>query len=257
VKPIHTLALFLAIFLLPVITSAEENPTLNSILQKHLEAMGGLNNWIRVESIQLSGTIERYGQTANIVIIKKRPNQIRATVTIPIPGKEDQHFQIIRAHDGKTAWSAKRLAGAPEMIKEELSKEAANELLDDAGVMPRLIKYWREGAQLKQLPPQKINGERTFVIQATPKGSSTIYTFHVSEESYLITQYESTHPEHGTTQTLLSNYKMKQGVQIPMLNIIQAEQTGKSVLTTRSIKIGVGIYEEYFKLGDRANTAKL
>lgn len=257
VKPLHTLAQLLSFLFLAGITSAEETPTLNSILHKHLDAMGGLRNWEQVESIQLSGSIERDGQTADIVIIKKRPNQIRATVTIPIPGKEDQYFQIIRAHDGKIAWSAKRLAGAPEMIKEELSKEAADELLADASVMPRLIKFWREGAKLKLHPPVRIDDELNFVIQANLENTPKTYTFHISEESYLITQYESAHPEHGTTLTRLDHYKMEQGVMIPTLNIIQAEQTGKSVLTTRSIKIGVGIYEEYFEFSERTNTAKL
>ena len=73
--------------------SAKEAPTLNGILQKHLEAMGGLRNWSQVESIRLSGTIERDGQTVDIVIIKKRPNQIRATVTIPLPNDPDNKVQ--------------------------------------------------------------------------------------------------------------------------------------------------------------------
>jgi hypothetical protein len=55
--------------------------------------MGGLRNWSQVESIRLSGTIERDGQTVDIVIIKKRPNQIRATVTIPLPNDPDNKVQ--------------------------------------------------------------------------------------------------------------------------------------------------------------------
>jgi outer membrane lipoprotein-sorting protein len=229
---------------------------LSKILQKHLEAMGGLHNWQKVESIQLNGTIERDGQTVDIVIVKKRPNQIRATVTLPIPGRKDESLQMIQAHDGKSAWSAKRLSGAPEILKEELSQEAADELLADSGVMPHLIKFWREGTKLKQLPSETTNGEKTFVIQANLKNSSNIYTFHVSQENYLITEYESTHSTHATTRTQLSNYKMEQGVMIPTLNIIENEQTGKSILTMHSIKIGVGIYEEYFELGERTHTAQ-
>ena len=82
--------------------------------------MGGLANWSQIESIQLNGTIERDGKTVDFVIIKKRPDQIRATVTMPVPGKEDEAIQLIRAHDGKSAWTATRLSGAPEMQKEKL-----------------------------------------------------------------------------------------------------------------------------------------
>jgi hypothetical protein len=96
----------LALVLISAANAEDSQTSVNEILRKHFEAMGGLNNWNRIESIQMNGTIERDGQTVDIVIVKKRPDQIRATVTVPIPGKENEAFQIIRAHDGKTAWTA-------------------------------------------------------------------------------------------------------------------------------------------------------
>ena len=110
------------------VSAAVNDPRVNEILSKHQEAMGGLTNWSQIESIQLNGTVERDGKTVDVVIIKKRPNQIRATVTVPVPGKEGEAIQLIRAHDGKSAWTATRLAGAPEMQKEELPPEAADQI---------------------------------------------------------------------------------------------------------------------------------
>lgn len=236
--------------------SAMADPTLRDILQKHLDAMGGLNNWNRVESIQLNGIIERNGQMVHIVIVKKRPSQIRATVTVPIPDKEDAYFQIIRAHDGKTAWTATRLAGAPEMKKEELPAEAAAELLGDAGVLPPLIKLWRAGGILQLSEPQKIDGQDHYVIQAKPKDGPGEFTFYLSQSDHLVTQYTSHHPDQGATLTKLSGYRLEQEVRIPTLNIIDDKQTGRSVMTTDSIRIGVGIYKEYFQAGEGSHTAK-
>jgi outer membrane lipoprotein-sorting protein len=254
----HFIALSLSLSLVYSAANATEDRTLNEILQKHLEAMGGLNNWSRIESIQMNGTIERGGQTVDIVIVKKQPNQIRATVTVPIPGNEDEAFQIIRAHDGKTAWTATRLAGALEMQKEALPQEAADELLADAGVFPPLIKLWRNNAKLKLAGTKYIDTTPHFIIRVTPKELPNEYTFYVSAENLLVTQYESTSPINGTTVTQLENYTEQQNVRIPTLNIIQSQQTGDSIMSTSSIKIGVGIYEEYFELGDPApSTAKL
>ena len=254
----HLIALSLSLTLVYSAANATEDRTLNEILQKHLEAMGGLNNWNRIESIQFNGTIELAGQTVDIVVVKKRPNQIRATVTIPIPGKEDEAFQIIRAHDGRTAWTATRLAGAPQMRKEALPKEAADELLADAGVLPPLIKLWRNGAKLELAGEETIDGTTHFAIRVTPDKLPNEYTFHVSAESFLVTQYKSTSPSNGTTVTLLKDYTKQHNVRIPKVNIIQSQQTGDSIMTTSSIKIGVGIYEEYFGAGNPApSTAKL
>ena len=53
----HFIALSLSLTLVYSAANATEDRTLNEILQKHLEAMGGLNNWSRIESIQMNGTI--------------------------------------------------------------------------------------------------------------------------------------------------------------------------------------------------------
>jgi outer membrane lipoprotein-sorting protein len=237
--------------------TAANDPRVNEILSKHLEAMGGLTNWSQVESIQLNGTVERDGKTVDVVIIKKRPNQIRATVTLPVPGKEDEAMQLIRAHDGKSAWTATRLAGAPEMQKEELPPEAADQLLADAGVMPLLIKFWREGAKLELLNSKTIDGTRRYVVEANPEGTRNKYTFYISDETYLVTHYENDHPENGRTITQLNDYNSDHGILIPMVNVIENEQTGRSVMTTSSIKFGVGIYEDYFSPAMPTARAKL
>jgi len=258
VKTLYRLiALSLSLSLGHSAATAVEDPALDTILQKHLEAMGGLNNWNRIESIQLNGTIERDGRTVDIVIVKKRPNQIRATVTVPIPGKEDEAFQVIRAHDGKTAWTATRLAGAPEMQKEELPANAADALLADAGTLPPLIKFWRQGADLELLGTETIDGASNFAVRAASEDLPYEYTFHISDESYLVTHYESTHPTEGMSKTILDDYREEQNILVPRLVIIDSPQTGQSVMTTPSVKIGVGIYEEYFSPATPTVSAKL
>jgi hypothetical protein len=258
IKPHLLFLLSLAIFtLLAKQMNASEDPQLSVILNKHIEAMGGIYNWDKVESIRLCGTIERDGQTAEIVIIKKRPNQIRATVTVPIPNRDDEYFQAIRAHDGKTAWTGTRLAGAPNLIKEELPAEAAAQLLTDAGVLPPLIKFWRGGEKLDLLSPQTIDGVTNFRIRATGKDLPCDYTFYVSSDSFLLTRYESIDPKHGITQTALGGYTKAHGILIPTQSITQTAETGQSLIQTDSIEIGVGIYKEYFEVGESIGTAEL
>ena len=251
------IGLTLLLYALHSASAAANEPRLNEILSKHLEAMGGLTNWSQIESIQLNGTIERDGKTVDVVIIKKRPNQIRATVTVPVPGKEGEAMQLIRAHDGKSAWTANRLAGAPEMQKEELPPEAADQLLADAGVMPRLIKFWREGAKLELLNSKTIDGTRCYVVEASPEKMRNKYTFYISDETYLVTHYENVHPTNGRTITQLNDYNSDNGILTPMVYVIENEQTGRSVMTTNSIKFGVGIYEDYFSAAMQTAGAKL
>jgi len=225
---------------------ATDDPNLREILNKHWDAMGGMRNWSKVESIQLNGTLERDGRTVNIVIVKKRPNFIRATVTLPIPGKDDEELQVIRAHDGKTAWTATRLAGSPEMKKEELPPEAAADLLADTGVLPRLIKLWREGAELTLLDSTEIQGEIAFAILAEDPDSMRSTTFYLSQENHKLLAFDTQSPTGEVNRTSLSEYVAESGIQIPTMNIVDSSITGRSLMKINSVKIGIGIYKEYF-----------
>lgn len=249
-------SLSLVTFTCPSVATATDEPELREILNKHWEAMGGPRNWNKVESIRLNGTIERNGQLVDICIVKKRPNQIRATVTLPLPGSEDKELQVIRAHDGKTAWTATRLAGAPEMQKEELPPEAAAELLSDAGVLPPLIKLWREGAELELLESKTIDGENAYSLKATTERSLD-YVFYLSTESFLLLAYDSIKPDGSRTHTSITDYVKKAEVLIPRGSIIESPDTGVSKITTNSVEVGVGIFEQYFGAGDAPKTARL
>ena len=253
---IRPLFLFLVtLFTLASVVKATNEPRLRDILSKHWEAMGGMSNWSKVESIRLNGTIERDGQLVDICIVKKRPDQIRATVTFPLPGSEDEELQVIRAHDGKTAWTATRLAGAPEMKKEALPPEAAAELMADAGVLPRLIKLWREGVTLEILPPQAIEGENAYSLKPQTE-SSEEYIFYLSSDSYRLLAYETVSDDGTTTRTSISDYFEEGGVLIPRATVIESPRTGVSTMITHSVEVGVGIYKEYFGAGEGPQTAR-
>lgn len=215
------------------------------LMTKHTDAMGGLLNWSRVESIRLSGTVERDGQTAEIVIVKKRPNKIRATVTLPIPGRVGEYMQLIRAHDGKTGWTATRLAGAHETIKTRLDEADATTLLADAGVLPKLLQLWRTNQPLELTGLSTFEGRETYIIELDDESSDTRHRFYLDAKNYRTVAHEI----HSPTETVLnklSAYEAHRGVYLATHSEITTETTGRSIMRTESIEIGVGIYKEYF-----------
>mgnify|MGYP000504164949 CR=1 FL=1 len=232
-----------------------ENLSLDEIMHFHIEAMGGLYNWQKIESIRLAGTVERDGQHADIVIIKKRPDKIRATVTIPIPGNKDSMFQLIRAHDGTTAWTATRQAGTLPTIQNELDDQSAANLLSDAGVMPKLMKHWRQGAKLRLLDPTQINGENAYTIQYDDLLADVTHTFYLSAKHFM-TLCDKTEVAGTTTTTYIHSYQKHHNVFIPTSASVQSNEGIQSLLNTNSIEIGVGIYNDYFSIDEGLKTAE-
>lgn len=213
--------------------------------------MGGLAAWERIESIRLSGQIEHDGESIDICIIKKRPNQIRTTVTIPLPGDPDQHVQVIRAFDGKTAWTATRLAGAPEFEREILDEQAAADLHIDAGVLPLLIKLWRRNEAILRLADTVASEtEPLYVIEATLPKSNRSLRFYLSSNSYHVVEKTSA-TQNGPTSSQMSDFATIEGIVIPRNHRIENETTGVSFLHTDSIEVGVGIYDDYFEAASK------
>ena len=220
---------------------------LKSVLNHHMDAIGGWENWQKIFSLRLSGQITKDRKTIDFVFIKKRPNFIRATLTLEIPGNEKESIQKIRAHDGRNAWSATRLSGDTKALqKKPLHGSDADDLLTDACVETLLIKLSQSGAVLKICKPGKVNGIYCHVIEATSDLFVGSYRFYLSNVTFHILRTEHLHPQKGDTVTDFSNYQMCEGVYLPMRHTIYSEQTGVTVLVTQSAQVGVGIYEDYF-----------
>lgn len=237
------------------LSAAAPEPELQAVLEKHWDAMGGMRNWSKVESLRMSGTVERNGEVVDLVIVKKRPNQIRATVTVPVPGEGSGSIQVIRAHDGKIGWTGTRLPGAEHISKEELPPEAAAELLADAGVMPPLVRLWRSGADLTLSESVEFDGVDCFVVESRSNDGQTT-TFHLSSDSFELLAYESPISAGGVQRTIIEDYTTLSGLKLPRTSIIETAATGRSVVTLHSFEIGVGIYDEYFNGSEPSSTTK-
>lgn len=254
-----TTLLLLSLTLLVSITSADVNKEreLQDILRKHAEAMGGLRNWNKVESIRTTGTIERDGKLVDFCIIKKRPNQIRATITMPIPGNEEEHLQVIRAHDGKEAWTATRLAGGETLAHQSLTGDEATDLIEEAQVLPQLMHLWQSNAKLEVTGVKTYEGELHHIITATHEHTpDKHYEFYLSDDSYLVSKSIIYKNGQLSSSTTLSNLAPVSGIIVAKTLHLNSPVTGLSLMQVEDVTIGVGIYEEYFE-GEQRQTASL
>ena len=83
--------------------------SLDDVLAKHYEAIGGLEAWTGLESMEMSGTISLAGGMAQgpFQVHQKRPSMTRIEITI-------QGMNIIQAYDGKMAWQIMPMTGSTE-----------------------------------------------------------------------------------------------------------------------------------------------
>ena len=244
-KTLFVLTLLLTL-ILPA--QADEATELQRILKAHVDAMGGWSAWNKVESIRLTGTIERDDQLLDYCLIKKRPDKIRMTITMPLPDKVKEDVQLIRAYDGKTAWTATRMAGGDTLARQTLTDDAASDLIDEAHVLPKLMYLCQTNAELKKTATMTYEGKVLHVIHATLKNNpEKHYEIYLADETHLVSKSIAYKDGEIVSSATLSGAEAIAEITVAKTLHLHSPSAGSTLMQIEDVTIGVGIYEEYFE----------
>ena len=157
--------------------AADNTPTVDSILDKFVEAAGGRSAIEKIKSRTVKGEVDLLGSTSDWVLEAKAPNKQFSGFNSPILGAVADGF------DGTIAWS-KNQAGVRIKEGEELIKTK------------RDSDFYRD-LNLKKLYPDlgykgtdKVDGEEVHILESKPSASNR-ERFAFSTKSNLLIQQES------------------------------------------------------------------
>jgi hypothetical protein len=133
------------------------------IVERNVEARGGLQAWRAVNTMTLSGQIEA-GGTKNtklpFTMTMKRPHKSRFEIRF----NEQTAFQV---YDGTQGWKVRPFLGRDEVepyTSAEAKSAAASAELDGP-----LIDYAAKGSRVEALGMEQVEGHRTYVLKLTTK----------------------------------------------------------------------------------------
>jgi len=170
--------ILLCVALLSAARGADSPPSVDSILDKFVEASGGKSAMEKIKSRTIKGDLDLLGSTSDWVLEAKAPNKQFSEFNNPTLGGD-----ISDGFDGTVAWS-KNPSGVRVKEGEELAK-----IKRDADFYRYLI--------LKKLYPNlgykgtdKVDGEEVHVLESKPS-ASTMERFSFSTKSNLLIRQES------------------------------------------------------------------
>ena len=222
----------LSISLLGMLISALSfGQSADEIINKHLEAIGGKENWKKVNSIRQEGSVSIQGMEIPVITTTVHNKATKQEYT----AMGMSAYSIITNEGG---WSFNPMQGQtePEAINEEQLKYGKYQL-DAQG---ELIDYKEKGHAIEKIENEDVDGISCFRLKINRKeGTSTI--FCVDPTSYYIVRNSSTISAGGQVVeviTNLSNYqKLPEGIVVPFtmensqipapLNISKVEVNGK------------------------------
>ena len=235
-KKIVTMILFSFMAVIPAL-GQEKAPTVDQILDKYVQAIGGKAAHEKLTSRTGKGTfdIPAMGAGGPLEMYAKAPNKSLAIITI-------EGFGVVRqGYTGTVGWSDDPQSGMRELT----GAEAAAAKIDST--FHRDIKLKEIYPKMELKGKEKVGASDAYVIVATP-ASGPATTFYFDTQTGLLLRQDSTRETpQGTMniQELFEDYKEVDGVKIPF-TLKQNSDAISFVIKLTEIKHNVPIEDAKF-----------
>jgi outer membrane lipoprotein-sorting protein len=205
-KLIKTSVIAIAAMLVSVFTFAQ---TAEEIVAKHLEAIGGIAAWKKINSLSYEGKMTVQGAEVNVTLTVLNGKGVRQNITVMgMTG-----YQIITPTAG---WNFMPFQGqtTPEAMTADELKQSA----DDLDVQGKLVDYKSKGNTVEYLGKDDVEGTECFKLKITTKAGN-VETVFIDPKSYYIVRSvvkKTANGQESDVPTDLSNYKkLPEGIVVP------------------------------------------
>lgn len=211
--------------------------TTDEIISKHIEAIGGKENWAKVKSIRTEATIKAQG--AEIKVVSTQVDKKATRSDISLMGMSG--YNILTTTEG---WNYMPFQGQtkPEPVTADDLKAGQDEL----DIQDEFLTYKAKGKKLEDLGKDDFDGTECFKLKLTDKdGQET--TFFIDPTNYFIIKETSKIKANGKemeNSSTFSNYKKTDaGIFFPM-----SIGGGFGAMEITKVEINPTIDESIFKL---------
>lgn len=221
------------LFLLPAFLQAQN---LESILQKHAEAMGGKANWKKLESHII---IEKgSGLNGDFTLTRrmKMPNKYR--IDFDAPNKKR-----VKGYDGKQGWIMLNGEEKPMPPGEVL------EMAEEVEFYGELILAQDRGHHVELLGTEDLKGKKVHKIKLT-KSKTDEQLYYLNTETFLLemtTEFSEDKTYEGMEfKTTFSDYRMVEDLMFPYEVTLFGNDKKLATYTVQDLKINVPIPDQIF-----------
>ena len=231
--------------------------SVDELVNKHLEACGGLEKLKAVKSMELAGkwlmaplTEDRRsagpGKEESVTVKMKRPNFVRTEILL-------QGQALIQAYDGENSWGLRPGATDPDMLADdeggvgEMSDMFLKELSDLDGP---LVDYKDKWNKVELVGKENVDGNETYKLKLSPKDGYVRYIFL---DTKTFNTAKVTRPgSEFLMETYYRDYKPVNGLMIP--HTIESKVDGQtfSKITLEKAQMDVPLEDAIFKLPTKA-----
>lgn len=202
--------LFFIALLCSLFAIAAPAQTLDEIVAKHIEAIGGLENWKKIKSMRSEFVMKFQG--AEIKISTVRVDKKASRQDISVMGMTG--YKIVKNTEG---WNFMPWMGHTK--PEALTTDDIKNSQEDLQILDEFITYKELGKQLDFYGTDDVDGTDCFKLKMTDKNGKET-TFYIDPSNYFViktTRKSVANGQENETSTFYSDYKkLDAGIFYPM-----------------------------------------
>jgi hypothetical protein len=213
------------------------NETADSVIARHLKAVGGVEKLKAAQTFQLTATTYEGDTLSKMTARRSRPNLMRFDIQ-----KGDQ--TIVKAFDGTNGWVVEGNAAPKAVEKDKQPKMAEKAVFDDA-----LVDYAKRGVKVELAGIADVKGAPAYKLVLT-RGEDVEARF-LDTQTLLEVKRVVSYSHEGkkvTKATYFSDYRSVDGIMVNHLTEWEGEGGVKGKMVIESAKYGAPIDAAAFRM---------
>lgn len=222
-------------------TATVKAQTADEVISKHIEAIGGADNWKKVTSIVQSGTMTVQG--ADVTVTRTVVNNKGSRQDISLMGMNG--YMIVTPTAG---WNFMPFNG--QAAAEAMTAEDVKESQDDLDAQGSLIDYKAKGHSVEALGKEDVDGTECLKLKITLKSGRSETLFFDPKTFYLIKSISvrKANGQEVEMSTSFSNFqKLPEGIVVPMSLSVPLGPGFNADFTVTKMEVNKAIDEALFK----------
>jgi hypothetical protein len=188
----------------------KNQPTVDELVSKNIQAKGGADALHALQSLRLSGKLlVNEGQIELAYLqTKERPGELRTEATL-------QGMTQVEAYDGKEGWKISPFQGRKD--PEKMSADDLKPLMEDAEIDGPLVDWKAKGSTVDYLGTEEVDGTLAHKLKVVRKNGDLSFVY-LDPDHFLEIRVLTGRVKHGAyeeVETDLGDYEKTAGVFVP------------------------------------------
>ena len=244
------IALIVAAFLPSIFAQGTNQPTVDELVAKNIEAKGGATALNNLQTLRATGKllVPYQGQIELAYLqTKKRPDEVRTEASL-------QGMTQIEAYDGKEGWKVFPFFGRKD--PERMSADDVKALVEDTEMGGPLADWKTKGSTVEYLGTEDVDGTSAHKLKVVRKNGDVSFVYLDPDhflEIRIVTQ-RIQHGAHEEVETDLGDYEQAGGVFVPTsIEVGRKGAPDKQVVVIDKVEANVPVDDTIFHFPGQIN----